>query len=294
VAPVIETFVPIREPFDLDATMRALGVATRDAAGSWWWATRCDADTGTISVARASSGVSVRAWGRAADVLVDRVPVLLGLDEEPGGLPAVGPAARYLRNTRGMRLGATRDVHGALVAAVLGQMVTTAEARASLRAMTRRLGEPAPGPERGLRVVPSPEVLAGTSHAQLHAFGIEQKRASTLIEVSRRAARLAAIVTMGREDASRRLTAVAGVGPWTAAHVMAVAWGDRDAVPTGDYHLPNVVAWALAGEPRGTDARMLELLAPYRPARRRVVAAVKLAGVHAPRFGPRTPVRTHL
>ena len=292
--PVIETFVSIREPYDLDATMRAMGVATRDAAGSWWWATRSDADTGTISLTRASRGVSVRAWGRAADLLVDRVPRLLGLDDQPGAIPAVGPAARYLRNARGMRLGSTGDVHGALVAAVLGQMVTTTEARASLRAMTARLGESAPGPMRGLRVVPAPGVLAASSHEQLHAFGIERKRASTLIEVSRRTARLAAIDTMDRRDAARRLTAVSGVGAWTAAHVMGVAWGDRDAVPPGDYHLPDMVAWALAGEPRGTDARMFDLLEPYRPSRRRVLVALKLAGVHAPRFGPRTPVRTHL
>ena len=38
--------------------------------------------------------------------------------------------------------------------------------------------------------------------------------------------------------------------------------GDPDAVSVGDYHLPNQVAWALAGEPRGDDARMLELLEP--------------------------------
>ena len=44
---------------------------------------------------------------------------------------------------------------------------------------------------------------------------------------------------------------------------MASAMGDPDAVAVGDFHLKNLVSTALAGEPRGTDQRMLELLAPY-------------------------------
>jgi 3-methyladenine DNA glycosylase/8-oxoguanine DNA glycosylase len=99
---------------------------------------------------------------------------------------------------------------------------------------------------------------------------------------------------MNPDEARSRLLAVRGVGPWTAAHVMGSAYGDRDAVPLGDYHLPNVIAWALAGEDRADDARMVELLEPFRPERRRMVVAIKHARIHAPRFGPRTAVRRHL
>jgi 3-methyladenine DNA glycosylase/8-oxoguanine DNA glycosylase len=70
---------------------------------------------------------------------------------------------------------------------------------------------------------------------------------------------------------------------------MGAAWGDRDAVPTGDFHLPNTVAWALAGEPRADDDRMKELLEPYRPQRRRALLLLKTSGIKAPRYGPRTP-----
>jgi 3-methyladenine DNA glycosylase/8-oxoguanine DNA glycosylase len=75
---------------------------------------------------------------------------------------------------------------------------------------------------------------------------------------------------------------------------MGSVYGDRDAVITGDYHLPNSVTWALAGEPRGDDGRMLVLLEPYRPFRRRVIVMIKQAGIHAPKYGPRTPIRRHL
>ena len=55
----------------------------------------------------------------------------------------------------------------------------------------------------------------------------------------------------------------------------------------GDFHLPNLVAYALAREPRGTDDRMLELLEPYRGVRARVVRLLELSGLRAPRYGPR-------
>ena len=65
-----------------------------------------------------------------------------------------------------------------------------------------------------------------------------------------------------------------------------------DAVSVGDYHLPNVVAWALASEARADDARMLELLEPYRGQRGRVIRLLEASGIGAPRFGPKMPIRS--
>jgi len=68
-------------------------------------------------------------------------------------------------------------------------------------------------------------------------------------------------------DAARAreiLAAVPGCGPWTVEMTMGLALGDPDAVPIGDLHLPSIVAWALAGELRGDDRRMVELLEPFR------------------------------
>ena len=91
-----------------------------------------------------------------------------------------------------------------------------------------------------------------------------------------------------------------GIGPWTAAEVGVRALGDDDAVSVGDFHLPNLVAYALAGEARGTDARMLELLEPYRGQRARVIRLLELSGHPRPtlRAAPlgtpdRGPLGTH-
>jgi 3-methyladenine DNA glycosylase/8-oxoguanine DNA glycosylase len=123
-----------------------------------------------------------------------------------------------------------------------------------------------------------------------HPFGVEQRRTETLLRAAVAADRLERCADPAQ--ATARLTAIAGIGPWTAAEAVRTAFGDADAVSVGDYHIPNTVAWALAGEPRGTDARMLELLEPYRGHRGRVCTLLALAGLRAPRFGPRMPIRS--
>jgi 3-methyladenine DNA glycosylase/8-oxoguanine DNA glycosylase len=99
------------------------------------------------------------------------------------------------------------------------------------------------------------------------------------------------VVRLAPEEARERLAAMPGLGPWSAAEITAVAMGDADAVPVGDYNLPNLVAHALAGVPRGDDAMMLELLEPYRGHRGRVIRLLVAGGIRPPRFGPRLALR---
>ena len=126
----------------------------------------------------------------------------------------------------------------------------------------------------------------------MHPLGIARNKAQLIIEVSKRAKRLEEISHLSTAEADKRLRSLRGIGPWTAALVLGEALGDADAVAVGDYHLPNTVAWALAGEARANDERMLELLEPYRPQRRKATMMLKLSGIGAPKYGPRTPVRS--
>ena len=64
---------------------------------------------------------------------------------------------------------------------------------------------------------------------------------------------------------------------WTAENLLGFGFGDPDAVPLGDVHLPHIVGAVLADEPYANDARMLELLAPYAGQRFRVLRLVMLA-----------------
>jgi 3-methyladenine DNA glycosylase/8-oxoguanine DNA glycosylase len=280
--------------FDLRSTIRMVKAGVVDGRGVWWWSTSTAEGPATVAASFADGATDTEAWGPGAGALLDRLPVVFGVDDQMAIAVSPGPVKDLLHRHAGTRLGASGAVFEATAFGIMGQLVTRTEATRSRRKLLVTYGESAPGPNETLRRFPDPERLAGLSYEDLHSVGIERKRASSLIEAARRVKRLDEILGMDRDAAWSRLLAVRGIGPWTAAFVMGAAWGDKDAVPTGDYHLPNTVSWALAGEPRGNDTRMLELLEPYRPERRRLLLAIKAEGVHAPKYGPKTALREHL
>ena len=236
-------------------------------------------------------GVEADAWGGGAVAALDGLPALVGEHDDARGFDPTHKALRHVWRTHpGMRIGATDRPLDALIVAILAQKVTTTETGRSLQALARHHGEPAPGPD-GLWVLPTAGTLARMAYHDFHPLGIERRRAETIVRIARSASRIGAAAAEGSERLDATLTALDGIGPWTSALVRDRALGDPDAVPVGDYHLPNAVAWFLAGEPRATDERMLELLEPYTGHRGRVLRLLKLSGVKPPKYGPRSAPR---
>lgn len=283
-------------PIDLGLTLGAFRRGWRDPTtrfddSGFWRATRTPDGPATELVRADRDGITVRAWGPGTGWLLENAPALVGLHDDPSVFRAAHPVVRDLhRRMPGLRLGRTGAVMEALFPSILEQKVTGKEAWLAYAAIVRRYGEPAPGPA-GLMLPPTPERLAGIPSYDLHPLGVERRRAETLRRACRVAARVEEAGGMPFAEAHRRLRTIPGVGVWTAAEVARVALGDPDAVSVGDYHLKNQVAWVLAGEPRATDERMLELLEPYRGQRARAVRLIEASGITAPRFGPRRPIR---
>jgi 3-methyladenine DNA glycosylase/8-oxoguanine DNA glycosylase len=143
-----------------------------------------------------------------------------------------------------------------------------------------------------MRLPPAPATLAGLPGYAYHPLGLERRRADAIRFAASRAVRVEECAYLPLAEAYARLQALPLVGPWTAAEVGLRALGDPDAVSVGDFHLAHAVCLALAGEPRGSDERMLELLAPYAGHRARVIRLIETAGIHAPRRGPRMAPRS--
>jgi 3-methyladenine DNA glycosylase/8-oxoguanine DNA glycosylase len=247
----------------------------------------------TLRLTRTGDGVEATAYGPGAGWLADRADGYAGLRDDVTGFAAVAGAhpvvARLAHTFAGTRMPATGLVFRRVLVAVLEQKVTGTEAYRAYRGIVRRFGEPAPGPAP-LTLPPDPAAIAATPYWEFHRLGVEQRRTQALLRAAVEAPRLEGCPDSA--DATRRMTALPGIGPWTAAEVVRTAFGDPDAVSVGDYHIPHTVAWALAGEPRGSDERMLELLAPFAGHRGRVCDLLAAGGIGAPRFGPRMPVRS--
>jgi 3-methyladenine DNA glycosylase/8-oxoguanine DNA glycosylase len=285
-------------PFDLVRTLAPLHRGPGDrtfriAGGRILRATRTADGPASVAIGQVDGEVIAEAWGPGADRVLERMPVMLGLLDDPPPLVTGHPAIMQLaRRFPGVRIPRSEAVMEALVPAILEQKVIGEEARRAFNALTRFHGETAPGPsEWGLRLPPAPTTLSALPYYDFHPFGVERRRADLIRRVAARAAWFEAIVDLPFADAYARLTAVPGIGPWTAAEVGVRALGDPDAVSLGDFHLPNLVAFALAGEPRASDARMLELLEPYHGQRARVIRLLELSGIRVPRYGPRLALR---
>ncbi len=293
-------------PFDLVATLRLLVRGATDPTARlsrdrFVWTTRTSEGPAALRVDLETGGrrVHAEAWGPGAERVLESLPRLLGLDDDRFSFDPTPHrlVAELDRRMAGMRIGATGAVVESLVPAILEQKVTGTEAVRAIRGLVARYGEPAPGP-LGLRLPPAPAVLAALPYYAYHPFGVEQRRADTIRRVAALAASLERLADAPLDEAYRRMTAIPGIGPWTAAEVATRALGDADGVSVGDFHLPNLVAWALAGEPRADDARMLELLAPWAPQdgrpgqRGRVIRLLEASGLSAPRRGPRLAPRS--
>jgi 3-methyladenine DNA glycosylase/8-oxoguanine DNA glycosylase len=288
--------IPLTVPLDLRLTIGLHSRGPRDPAmrvarGSAVRATRTAGGPASVAIELTGGTIRAEAFGPGAERVLDGLPSLLGLDDDPSALVPVHPlVARLARRLRGLRIGRTGAILEALVPAILEQKVTGGEASRAYRGLIRLYGEPAPGPLR-LRLHPAPETLAALPYHAFHPLGVEQRRADVIRRAARVAARLEEAADMKPDAADARLRSVIGVGAWTAAEVRTRALGDPDAVSVGDFHTKHLVAWTLAGEPRGTDARMLELLEPYSGQRGRVIRLLEASGLAAPRFGPRLAPR---
>ncbi len=290
--------IRLPHPVDIKLTLRPLqhgstDPTTRVHRNEAWRATRTPEGPGTEHVRVAGDEATIEAWGPGATWLLEHAPDLLGLHDDAAGFRPAHTGLRHLhRHHPGLRIGRSRAVVEALVPTILEQKVTGTAARRSFKAIVRTYGEPAPGP-RGLLLQPDPKVLATLGYQELHPLGVERKRAATIKLACSYARRLEETVEMDPSAARRRLLALRGVGEWTTALVAGAAWGDPDAVEVGDFHIPNLISWFLAGEPRGTDERMLELLAPYSGNRARVIRLIEYSGARAPRYGPRASIADH-
>jgi AraC family transcriptional regulator, regulatory protein of adaptative response / DNA-3-methyladenine glycosylase II len=173
------------------------------------------------------------------------------------GDPTIGP---LLRARRGLRPPGTWDPFETGVRAIIGQQVAVAAANTITGRLVRRLGTPVHGlSQLGLtHAFPSATTLAD---ADLEGLGLPRARQYAIRSfahaVSEGAVRLDG--SIGLDDLVASLTAIDGLGPWTA-HYLALRLGERDAFPATDLGLRR----ALGGHhPHGLE-KLAERWRPWR------------------------------
>lgn len=248
-------------------------------------------------------GVALEVWGPTVTPRQVREHALAaaaawaGLTDDVHGEFAEAVCGHAVLRRLYRRLGAPRlsrlpRVGEALGRAVLGQLVQTVEARRSTAQVAAMLGIPS---SHELWCWPTARQIGAAPAWRLRGCGVSLHGSRALHAGAVSEPRL--VEACGDWPLlDRRLRALPGVGLWTSAETR-LALGDPDALSLGDYHLPALMGFVLAGEPTD-DAGMLELLAPYHGQRGRLVKLV-VAGLVAgmvrrpPRRGPRAARSQH-
>jgi 3-methyladenine DNA glycosylase/8-oxoguanine DNA glycosylase len=268
--------VALPRPYDFDASLRFVPFglydpSCRKGSGSLWQASRTPDGPASLWLRAAEGRVRAAAWGAGSHWILERVEALLGLHDDPSSFaPPPGPMATLARRGRGLHLVRVPRVFDVLCPFILQQRVSFRDAARSHRHLSRALGEAAPGPP-GLLLPLAPRHWLRLSSEDFRRAGIDGQRAGRLRSAAREVRAVEACASRDHAAARETLGRIPGCGPWTVGMVSGFALGDPDAVPVGDLHLPSLLANALVGEPRADDARMLELLEPYRGHRFRLV-----------------------
>ena len=276
-----------RPRYELNLKVTLMWVKTSQRRhGVGWWATETPEGSASVAFRAVGGEVIADAWGPGAEWAIDRVPALLGNDDDPSGFRPHDPVVRDLASRLGVpRLGATGRWYESMATAAVYQRVVSADARTAVARMGRLFGADIPG-GGPLPLFPRPgEVLRVPDHG-FHRAGVDRARARVIRVAAKHADRLEALGDVPAAEARDWLQRLPGVGPWTAARTTGAAVGDPDAVPVGDLHVPVLVTYALSGATDGDDSSMLELLEPYAGHRGRVVRLIKAAGIGPPRHHP--------
>ena len=181
-------------------------------------------------------------------------PVLARLIDEHGGPLPLAPDRR----------GRPPDLYGSLVRSIAGQQLSVKAAASIWRRLVERYDGRTPTPG---------EILADDPEALRAAAGFSRAKVAYLRSLAERiesgALRLDALERLDDAGVIRELTAVKGIGEWTAHMFLMFTLHRPDVLPVGDLGVRNAVmrAYALAAPP--SPAELTDLAEPWRPYRTR-------------------------
>jgi DNA-3-methyladenine glycosylase II len=191
----------------------------------------------------------------------------LATDEAVEHLRAADETLRAIIDERGpldlesRTRGRPADAYGALLRSIVGQQLSTKAARSIYLRVVELFGGETPSPQELLDADPEALRSCGLSGAKVrYVRSLAEHVLSGQLELER-------LPDLGDEEVVREVTAVKGLGQWTADMFLMFHLGRPDVLPVGDLGVRRAVerAYGLEGLPSAEELEMLgERWRPYR------------------------------
>ena len=178
-------------------------------------------------------------------------PVIAGLVAQIGGLSAADRRRGRLQV----------DSYGALLRAVVGQQLST-KAAATIYGRVLELFEGS---------TPAPEDLLTVDPQRLRDAGLSWRKVEYVRDLARHVEtgelELERFGELSDDEVVAEITAIRGLGLWTAQMFLIFHLGRPDVLPTGDLGIRRAIEVAYGLDEPPDQARMLEIAEPWRPQR---------------------------
>jgi DNA-3-methyladenine glycosylase II len=247
--------VPVPEPYDFELSTERFRVFGPDAANLWHEGGlhRVVAQR-EVRIEAAPGGARVEPYDAEIQLVVHS---LLGLDFdlEPfyafaGSDPVL---ARLAGGLSGLRPPLAPDPFESLVTSISAQQVSLFAAFAVRNRFVERFGR------RGVNAYafPTRDRVADASPDELRALGFSTRKAEYILGVARADLDLDGLRELPDDEIQARLTALPGIGEWTADWFLARHLARPHAWPAGDLGLRKAVAafYGVDGDVRGFGSR---------------------------------------
>jgi DNA-3-methyladenine glycosylase II len=194
--------------------------------------------------------MAVKATRKAVDALRKADPVMERLIEEHGEL-----VKRDLKRER------PGDAYGALLRSIVGQQLSTKAASTIYGRMLELFGGHAPTPKQLLKADPDKIRAAGLSRPKIaYLRDLAQHVEEGTLELER-------LPDLPDEEVAEQLTAIKGLGQWTADMFLMFHLGRPDVLPVGDQGIRRAVRVEYRLRKLPDPKRLEKIAKPWRPYR---------------------------
>ena len=218
----------------------------------------------------------------------DQIAWMLGIEQDLSGFYEMAGDDAHLkpviRLMHGLHIPRTASTYEALILAILGQQISIHVARMLRTLLIETYGRSMEHTGATYCAFPAPEALCAAGIDGLRKIKFSGRKSEYIVDIASKVASgeldLDGLRGRSGEEIVERLTALRGIGPWTAHWLMIRSLGHTDGFPEGDLALQRTLGFLANGGRRMSAEEALAYSQRWSPYRSYVVTYL-FAGVRS-------------